>query len=159
MSKDAKADRESITSAGEVAFRVKTGVVEVPVLEHKSCREGEGDFLVVSGIKRECVAGLREALAATKGDLGFVNELSPGLLNSLRITDVFEVEVASGEESVKRGPFRTSNDVRSKIIGVLMKVLETAGTMFEKDEKIDTVTARINPDWGCTEAVSERESE
>lgn len=140
---------DKTVSVGRVAFRVNTGVVEVPVFECGPCRKGEGVSFVVKGIRRECVAALRETLASTKGDPSFANELSDRLLNSLRIVDTFKLEVTGGEESVEVGPFQTCNDIKSKILGVLIKVLDAASAMFERDAGVDSVAVRINPDWGC----------
>lgn len=155
MDKGRQVGRGSITPAGVVAFRVKTGVVEVPVFEHGSSREGEGVSIIINGISRECVAVLKKALAATKGDLSFANELSGGFLNSLRITDTFKLEAMGEGESAEAGSFQTPNDIRSKILGVLIKVLETAGAVFAKNDEVDSVAVRIKPDWGCTEAMPE----
>jgi|GEM_PF-6148289 len=150
MVKAKQAENEPMVSAGGIAFKVNTGVVEVPVFECGPCRKGEGVSFVVNGVRRECVAGLKEVLAATKDDLDFVNELSDRLLSSLRIINTFKLEVTGGEESVEVGPFRTSGDIKSKVIGVLIKVLDTASAVFERDAGVDRVTVRISPDWGCS---------
>lgn len=143
---------------GEVVFMARGLDVTVPLEE--TTVKGESVEIIIDGVNQRCLTALREVFEGLSVDCSGVDRK---LLDGLRITNVFDVGVTGmtqdgGSVEVSSGVFRTSDEVRMKVLAVLKKVLECIdrAVRIATDKDLpcfrDFIVA-VKPEWGCTEAM------
>jgi hypothetical protein len=146
--------------AGKIAFLARGLDVDVPLEEPVA--EGKPVEIVIDGVNQRCLNALREFFMNLSVDCSGVDKK---LLDSLRITNAFDVGVTGvtqdgGSVEVSSGVFRTSDEIREKVLSVLRKVFECI------DRAVCIATGKglpclrdfivtVKPDWGCTEVMPE----